>query len=73
MRKAKRSFDSLSPFTLNCDTPWMNSRLQDKKEKLGTESNFFKTRITFKIYFSIAILVKYVDDPLHKRILLQLR
>ena len=51
----------------------MNSRLQDKKEKLGTESSFFKTRITFKIYFSIAILVKNVDDPLHKRILLQLR
>ncbi|KAI8432492.1 hypothetical protein MSG28_004873 [Choristoneura fumiferana] len=25
MRKAKRSLDSLSPFTLNWDTPWMNS------------------------------------------------
>lgn len=25
MRKAKRNFDSLSPLTLNCDTPCMNS------------------------------------------------
>lgn len=27
---------------------------------------------TFKVYFSIPIRVKYVDDPLHQRVLLEL-
>lgn len=44
MRNAKRSFDNLSPFTLNCDTPWMNSL--KSTSPLPSASNISITRCT---------------------------
>ena len=40
-------FESLSPFTLNCETPWINSVGKKKKE----------TKLTYKISFCILIFL----------------